>query len=182
MTDDSEFKHLVRQRMEATGEKYTEAHRALLHAARADVVPLNRRVLPRIAAWYPGDRVPDAIIVRLYDRVRLDLDESDLHAYLAADEIDRDDFVRERLRDVLEDLLDNEDLIRSHSMLFVDQAEDNRVRSEADWLGVTPDQYAWLEERLTGDEFSQLTDEAIHQLIKREYTAYPQSSRSSEHR
>jgi len=176
MTDGSEFKNLVRRRMEATGEKYTEAHRALLDAARAEVLPLDHRVLPRVAARYPGPRKPAAIMVDLYQRVRLDLDESDLQAYLAADDYDRDDLVRERLRDEIDDRLDSDDLIRGHWMLFADQDADIIVRLEADDLGITPDQHAWLSERLTEDEFSQLSDEAMHELIRREYTTYPPSS------
>lgn len=37
MSQDSEFKRIVRARMAVTGEKYTEALRAVLEAARAAV-------------------------------------------------------------------------------------------------------------------------------------------------
>ena len=40
-------------------------------------------------------------------------------------------------------------------------------------LGITPDQYVWLRDRLTDQEFRVLTEEAMHQLLASEYTEYP---------
>jgi hypothetical protein len=60
MTDSGEFKALVRQRMEATGEKYTQAHRALLGAARGALVPSKHLILPRVAARFDSALVQAA--------------------------------------------------------------------------------------------------------------------------
>lgn len=171
MTDSSEFKQLVHQRMEATGEKFKEAYRALVNAASAEVVPPNHLILPRLAAKYADNPAkPQTVRAYLYREIDLQLDESELQSYVAADEDGRDDLVRGWLVDQLQDLMDAEDLIEHHQVVYDDQVQDEFVRREASSFGVTPDQYAWLEDRLTEQEFSQLSDEAMHSLLAREYT------------
>jgi len=55
MTSDSEFKDLVRQRMEITGESYTQAMRHILEAARAAVpsTAAGRPQRPVLQRWLP---------------------------------------------------------------------------------------------------------------------------------
>ncbi len=173
MTDSGDFKALVHRRMEATGEKYTAAYRALLDAARGALVPSKHLILPRIAARFDdAPAKPEFLRVHLYSSIGLEVDESELQQYLAADENSRDDLVREWIADRIHELLIDDELIREHEVVFEDQAEDERVRSEAADLGIAPDQYAWLEDRLTDQQWEQLSDEAMHRLLADEYLKY----------
>jgi hypothetical protein len=77
MTGSSEFKGLVRERMQATGEKYTTAMRVILKAAETGVSPLrgpDAAILPRIAAQYPDGR-GEVYYIRIWRTVRLYVSE-----------------------------------------------------------------------------------------------------------
>ncbi len=176
MTDAGDFKALVRQRMADTGEKYTVAYRALLDAAASAVLPPGHRILPRIAARY-ADKPAKPVLVqlRLWELLDLSPDDAELAEYLAADEDGRLDLIRQWLMDRIDDLIADGELVREHEVVYEDQLADERARSEAGYLGVTPDQYLWLAERLTDEEFSTLGDEDMHRLLAAEYTEYPAS-------
>jgi hypothetical protein len=172
--DTGEFKTLVRQRMAATGEKYTVAYRALLDAAASAVLPPGHRILPRIAAEYAnGPAEPVGVRLHLWGHLDLRPDDEELADYLAADEDDRLNLVRDWLLDRIDDLIVDEELIREQEVLHEDQLADERARTDADLLGVTPDQYLWLSDRLTDEEFSSLSDEGLRQLLATEYTEFP---------
>ena len=176
MTDADDFKALVRQRMAATGEKYTVAYRALLDAAASAVLPPGHRILPRIAARYVDKPArPVHVRLRLWELLDLSPDDAELAEYLAADEDGRLDLIRQWLMDRIDDLIADEQLVRDHEVVYEDQLADERARSEAGYLGVTPDQYLWLAERLTDEEFSTLSDEDMDRLLAAEYTEYPAS-------
>jgi hypothetical protein len=95
--------------MAATGEKYTQAHRALINAARREVLPMSGRViLPRIAARYADNPAePVRVFVEISGIFDLEMDEPEVAEYLAADEDGRDvimmNFVSERITDWAED-------------------------------------------------------------------------------
>jgi len=72
-------------------------------------------------------------------------------------------------------MLIDDDLIADHAVVYEDQRADESIRGEADDLGITADQYAWLWYRLTDEEFEQLTDDAMYRLLADEYTEYPSS-------
>jgi hypothetical protein len=59
--------------MAATGEKYTQAHRSLINAARREVLPMSGRViLPRIAARYADNPAePVRVFVELRGEVSI---------------------------------------------------------------------------------------------------------------
>jgi hypothetical protein len=177
VTDTGEFKTLVRERMAVTGEKYTEAYRVLLDAAASAVLPSGYQILPRIAARYT-DRSAKPVHVRLHLWNRLDLtpDDAELAEYLAADEYRRLDLIRVWLLDQVNDLITDDELFRDHEVVYEDRLADERTRSEARYLGVTPDQYVWLTDRLTDEEFSMLSDQDMHQLLAAEYSEYPVST------
>lgn len=111
--------------------------------------------------------------LRLWEWLDLSPDDAEFAEYLAADEDSRLYLLGQWLTDRLDDLLADEELVRDHEVVYEDQLADERARSEAGYLGVTPDQYLWLEERLTNEEFSTLSDEDMHQLLAAEYTEYP---------
>ena len=170
MADSAEFKALVRRRMEATGENYTAAYRALLRAAEREVLPFTGRriILPRIAAESPD--APADVYVEITSEFSLDLDESELAQYLEADEIDREGLVQEWVMERLEQLiLDGGTLIQYHGVISAHLINDGIARSQADYLGISPDQYLWLSDRLSTEEFETLSDDAMHQLITDEY-------------
>lgn len=179
MTDTGEFKDLVRQRMAATGEKYTTAYRALLDAAAHAVVPPGYRILPRIAARY-ADSPAKAVDVRLrlWELFDLSADDTEFAEYLAADEDGRLDLIRQWLTDRLDDLITDGDLIREHEIVYEDQQADEHARREANHLGITPDQYLWLGERLTDEEFGTVSDADMRRLLTTEYNEYPASPRA----
>jgi len=177
MSDNAEFKALVRRRMDATGEKYTTAYRALLDAARPAVFPLSgRQILPRIAARFADSAPkPDSVRVRLRPEFELHLDEAELAQYAEADEGEREELVLRWLDERFYHMLVDDDLIADHAVVYEDQRADESIRREADDLGITADQYAWLWYRLTDEEFEQLTDDAMYRLLADEYTEYPSS-------
>ncbi|HLN67403.1 MAG TPA: hypothetical protein VK280_09020 [Streptosporangiaceae bacterium] len=176
MSDSGEFKTLVRQRMAATGEKYIVAYRALLEAAASAVLPPGHRVLPRIAARYADEPArPVRVRLRLWEFVNPELDDAELADYLAADEDGRLDLIWGWLTDRLGDLITDEELIREHEVVYEDQLADRHARMEAEYLGITPDQYVWLTERLTDEEFEALSGQEMHRLLAAEYTEYPAS-------
>ena len=176
MTDAGDFKALVRQRMAATGEKYTVAYRALLDAAASAVRPPGHQILPRIAARYADKPAkPVYVRLRLWELLDLSPDDAELAEYLAADEDGRLDLIRQWLMDRIDDLIADEELVRNHEVVYEDQLADEHAQSEAGYLGVTPDQYLWLAERLTDEEFSTLSDEDMHRLLAAGYTEYPAS-------
>jgi len=179
MTDSGDFKSLVRQRMSVTGEKYTEAHRALLEAASAEVVPDTHPILPRVAARFMnGQPRPISVSIRMPRRLVLELEVPDLEQYVAANEDGRDELVREWIVDQIEDLIDEYDLFRDHALIREDQFADERIRDEATHVGVTPDQYAWLEETLTREEFESIPEEAMRRLLADNYSEFlPERSR-----
>ncbi len=53
--------------------------------------------------------------------------------------------------------------------LTCNDLEQERIMSEASYLGIEPKQFVWLEERLSDEEFSQLRDEEMHRLLAEEY-------------
>lgn len=177
MSENAEFKALVRRRMEATGEKYTTAYRALLDAARPAVTPLSgRQILPRVAARFAGDPPkPASVWVRFRPEFELPLDEAEIAEYAEADEAERANLVLRWLDERIYDMLIDDELIVDHTVVYQDQEADEFTRGEADSLGITADQYAWLQDRLTYEEFEQLTDEAMYRLLADEYTEYPPS-------
>jgi hypothetical protein len=176
MSDNADFKNLVRRRMAATGEKYTQAHRALINAARREVLPMSGRViLPRIAARYADNPAePVRVFVEISGIFDLEMDEPEVAEYLAADEDGRDvimmNFVSERITDWAED---SGELMIDHAVIYADQSEDSNARYAADDMGISPDQYVWLRDRLTDDEFFTLDDDGLHRLLTDEYTQYP---------
>lgn len=177
MSDNGEFKKLVRLRAEATGEKYTEANRALINAARAAVLPMTGRlILPRVAARFADNPAkPDRVIVEIsgFAVLDLDTDEAELTEYVAADEYGRDEMIMELTSERITDWLESGDLEIKHTVIHTDLDADNLARYYAGELGVTPDQYAWVSERLTDEELSEMDDDAIRRLIADEYTEYP---------
>ena len=175
MSDNAEFKNLVRRRMASTGEKYTQAHRALINAARREVLPMSGRViLPRIAARYAGNPAePVRIFVEVSGVFDLEMDEPEAARYLAADEYGRDDFMMDLVRERISEWSDGGELMIDHAVIYADQSADSSARYGADDMGISPDQYAWLRDRLTDDEFYDLDDDALHQLLTTEYTEYP---------
>ena len=176
MTDAGEFKALVRQRMAVTGEKYTVAYRALLDAAAGAVAPPRHRILPRIAAKYTDKPAkPVYVRLRLWEVVDLSPGETEIAEYLATDETGRLDLIRHWLSDQIDQLIFDDALIREHEVVSEDEVADEHARREAGYLGILPDQYLWLEERLTDEEFSALSDEGMHQLLAAEYIEYPVS-------
>jgi hypothetical protein len=183
VTDSSEFKTLVRQRMAATGEKYTEAYRALLDAASRAVLPSGHRILPRIAARYANTPAePVAIRLHLWDRFDLNLNDDELAAYMEADEDDRQYLIGVFLAERVEDLIADGYLMSGHEVVYQDQRDDKFARFQAHDLDVSPDQYVWLTERLTDEEFSMLSDEAMHELLNAEYSEYPGSAQARRER
>ena len=94
--------------------------------------------------------------------------------YLAADEDGRDvimmNLVSERITDWAED---SGELMIDHAVIYADQSEDSNARYAADDMGISPDQYVWLRDRLTDDEFFTLDDDGLHRLLADEYTQYP---------
>jgi hypothetical protein len=176
MSDNADFKNLVRRRMAATGEKYSQAHRALINAARREVLPMSGRViLPRIAARYADNPAePVRVFVEISGIFDLEMDEPEVAEYLAADEDGRDvimmNFVSERITDWAED---SGELMIDHAVIYADQSEDSNARYAADDMGISPDQYVWLRDRLTDDEFFTLDDDGLHRLLTDEYTQYP---------
>lgn len=176
MPDTGEFKALVRQRMAATGEKYTVAYRALLDAAASAVLPSGRHILPRIAARYANTPArPVEIRLHLWNRLNLNPGDEELARYLAANEDDRLNLIRDWLLDRIDDLIIDEELIREHEVLYEDQLADEHARSEAKYLGITPDQYLWLSDRLKDEEFDALSDRDMRELLATEYTEFPVS-------
>jgi len=129
VTDTGEFKALVRKRMAATGEKYTEAYRALLDAAASAVLPSGHRILPRIAVRY-ADKPAKPVYVRLHlwDMLDLSLDDAELAEYLTADEDGRLDLVRQWLADLC---VPKTSSTSCDQAIFVDQATDARAFSYA---------------------------------------------------
>lgn len=173
MADSAEFKALVRRRMEATGENYTTAFRALLRAAEREVLPVTgrRNILPRVAAESPDG--PADVYVEITSGFRLDLDDRQLAEYLQADEWDREGLAQDWLMEHLEQLVLNGDtLIQYHGIISVHQNNDDIARSEATHLGISPDQYLWLTDRLTPAEWENLSDDAMHRLLADEYRPY----------
>lgn len=172
MSDNAEFKALVRRRMDATGEKYTEAYRALLRAAEAGVLPMSgRRILPRIAAM--SEDKPADVYVELPRVLRLYLEDDELARYLEASEDVREELVNNWLMDQLGQLIEDRDIVLDHGVINENQVLDDDARHEAAYLGVSPDQYLWLSDRLTAREFEELSDDAMHQLLAEEYREYP---------
>ena len=176
MPDTGEFKALVRQRMAATGEKYTAAYRALLNAAARAALPPGHPILPRIAAGYATTPAkPVNVRLHLWEQLDLNLDDAELAEFVAADEDDRLGLIRDWLLDRIDYLID-EELIREHEVVYEDQLADEHARSEANYLGITPDQYLWLSDRLTDEEFDNLSDEDMRHLLATEYTEFTASS------
>ncbi len=174
MSDSGEFKALVRQRMAATGEKYTVAYRALVDAAASAVLPPERHVLPRIAARHAiTPAKPVNVRLHLWDQLDLNLDHAELAEYVAADEDGRLNLIRDWILDRIDELVVDEELIREREILHEDLVADEVARHEADYLGITPDQYLWLCDRLTDEEFSALSDEDMGQLLATEYSEFP---------
>jgi hypothetical protein len=172
MSDSAEFKALVRRRMDATGEKYTEAYRALLRAAEAGVLPMSgRRILPRIAAM-SEDRPAD-VYVQLPAVLTLELDGDELARYLEASADVREELVNNWLIDQVGQLIEDGEIILDHGVIHENQILDDHARREAAYLGISPDQYVWLSDRLTAREFEELSDDAMHQLLADEYREYP---------
>jgi len=111
----------------------------------------------------------------LWEFVNPELDDAELADYLAADEDGRLDLIWGWLTDRLGDLITDEELIREHEVVYEDQLADRHARMEAEYLGITPDQYVWLTERLTDEEFEALSGQEMHRLLAAEYTEYPAS-------
>jgi len=158
--------------MEATGEKYTAAYRALLDAARAELLPSKLPVLPRIAARYVDSAKPSAVRLHLFQTTYLELDDEELQRYVTADAIQRDELVYDWLVERIQDFAFFEELVSDHDVVYEDERETRGVQSEASYLGITADQYAWLVERLTDEEFQGQSDEDMRLLLAREYTPY----------
>jgi hypothetical protein len=162
--------------MAATGEKYTAAYRALLDAAARAPLPPGRPILPRIAAEYATTPAkPVNVRLHLREQLDLNLDEAELAEYVAADEGGRLNLIQDWLLDRIDDLIVDEELIRGHEVVYEDQLADEDARSEANYLGITPDQYLWLSDRLTNEEFSVLSDEDMRRLLATEYIDFPGS-------
>jgi hypothetical protein len=173
MADSAEFKALVRRRMEATGEKYTEAYRALLRAAESEVLPVTgRRILPRIAATSKDG--PADVYVEITSKLRLELDDRELARYLEADAEDREELVENWLIERLDQLFLDGGILY-HGVISSHQIFDDHVRAQAVYLGISPDQYLWLSDRLSTSEFETLSDDAMHQLLADEYRPYQAS-------
>jgi hypothetical protein len=174
MSDNADFKNLVRRRMAATGEKYTQAHRALINAARREVPPMSGRViLPRIAARYADNPAePVRVFVEISGIFDLEMDEPEAAEYLAADEDGRDTIMTNLVSERITDWADGEELMIDHAVIYADQSADNTARYEADDMGISPDQYVWLRDRLTDDEFFEMDDDALHRLLADEYAEY----------
>lgn len=173
MTDSGEFKQLVRRRMEATGEKYTTAYRALLDAARSEVLPPGLRILPRIAARYAEGPSPSAVRLRLFRTADLEIGVEELRRYVRADADQRDEMVFDWLQERIDEFDFLEGLVSDHGVVYPDEDETRDAWREASDLGITADQYAWLDDRLTDEELQQLSDDDMRQLLSREYTPYP---------
>jgi hypothetical protein len=170
MSDSAEFKALVRRRMDATGEKYTEAYRALLRAAEAEVLPVSgRRILARIAAM-SEDRPAD-VYVRLPAVLHLELDDDELAQYLEASADVREQLVDTWVTDKLGQLIEDGEILE-HGVIHENQIFDDHARHEAAYLGITPDQYVWLSDRLTAREFEGLSDEDMRRLLADKYREY----------
>lgn len=56
--------------------------------------------------------------------------------------------------------------------MYEDEVETRAARAEASYLGITADQYVWLGERLTDEEFERQSEEDMRLLLAREYTPY----------
>jgi hypothetical protein len=158
--------------MEATGEKYTTAYRALLDAARSEVLPSNLRVLPRISARFVDGPKPSTVRLCLFHTAHLELDAEELQRYVNADPDQRDELVYDWLRERVEDIELFEELISGHDVVYQDEDATRDAWSEASQLGITADQYVWLGERLTDQEFDRLSDDDMHELLAREYVPY----------
>ena len=105
----------------------------------------------------------------------LNLDDAELAEYVAADEDGRLALVRDWLLDRIDYLIGDEELIREHEVVYEDQLDDEDAWSEAKYLGITPDQYLWLSDRLTGEEFDNLSEEDMRHLLAAEYTEFSAS-------
>jgi hypothetical protein len=64
-------------------------------------------------------------------------------------------------------------MVLDHRVINADQILDDHARHEAAYLGISPDQYLWLSDRLTVREFEELSDEAMRQLLADEYREFP---------
>jgi hypothetical protein len=100
----------------------------------------------------------------------------DLERYMLAEPAQRDEQVYELLVERLQDFGFFEDIVIDHDVVYEDEAETRRAWSEAAYLDITPDQYAWLAERLTVAEFERLSAEDMHLLLAREYLPFSASA------
>ncbi len=156
---------------------------ALPDAASRAVPPSGYRILPRIAARYANTPAePVAVRLHLGDRFDLSLSNDELAAYMEAGEDDQQDLIGVVLAERIEDMVPDGYLVSRHEVVYQDQQDDEFARFQAHILGVSPDQYVWLTERLTDEEFSILSDEAMHQLLDAEYSEYPGSARARRER
>lgn len=112
--------------------------------------------------------------MRLWRSWALELDADDLLRYLAGDEDVRRQIVEDRLRGQFDELLADGEVPLGHVVIDNHQVEEDWARKEAAYLGISPDQYLWLSERLSQEEFEQISDEAMHQLLVEEYSEYPE--------
>jgi hypothetical protein len=100
------------------------------------------------------------------------LDAEELQRYVNADPDQRDELVYDWLRERVEDIELFEELISGHDVVYQDEDATRDAWSEASQLGITADQYVWLGERLTDQEFDRLSDDDMHELLAREYVPY----------
>jgi len=152
---------------------------ALLDAASRAVLPSGYRILPRMAARYADTPAePVAVRLHLWDRFDLSLSNNELAAYMKAGEDDQQDLIGVVLAERIEDMVPDGYLVSRHEVVYQDQQDNEFARFQAHVLGVSPDQYVWL----IDEEFSILSDEAMHQLLDAEYSEYPGSARARRER
>jgi len=117
----------------------------------------------------PPVEKPAAIRARLWSFIQFDLTEADAQAWAEADEEQRDTIMREFYEREIETAELESFLTGDVDELTCDDLEQERIRSEASYLGIEPKQFVWLEERLSDEEFSQLGDDEMHRLLAEEY-------------
>lgn len=145
MTGSSKFKAVVRQRMELTGESYTQAMRSVLVAARGAVpvalgvaAPRQRvqRWVPR--SWVPQTELPGTVPI---DTLAFDRSEQSavaitgISAYSSGFEIFMIRLIRPDARGLDDDPLPGEPRVPEYYFRFSSQLSDGRTVTETGGFG-----------------------------------------------
>jgi hypothetical protein len=160
MTNENVPKKIVSRRNPITGAKFFARGQERIMA-----VPDSYSEPKRLP---PGER-PAVIRARLWSFIEFDLTDVDSQAWADADDGQREDMVYGLLAEEMDSGEPDNFYTGDFDELTRQDLEQERIKSQANYLGITPQQFAWLEQHLNDEEFSQLSDAEMHRLLAEEY-------------